>query len=443
MSRVFLSAVMALAVSAPVWGAGGVARGARGGVRAPGGGVASVPLLAAPLTLPPTLETRSDSPRFAASRAALMSGAAMPAFTPAPADAPEAALAPPVSALPADAPVAAPVAGPVAPAVETLVAPQDPAGRPRLIATLAEPLPQADAGASVESAASSEADFMARAQLGAPVAAADATAAPLSPVRAFTAGLTPAGRARLRATRAAALATQADAARAAGADAVLAAYEDGSLAARAPELAAALDAAAEAALREQLAKLKFRTVFLYGGFTGTHIYESDELPGLILKIYKRPLDLLNLPSGASHGYALAKAKLGGLFAETSIVTDAVVEIDGRRGRYGRVLVQERAKTKNVANWAERAQATMDALERRGVRDTDTGPRRGMYEYYLSRNLGEAPDGSLVHFDADWFKSVRGATEPARRVPDPKPLRPAIRLAQRRALAGLWATPVGI
>ncbi len=197
-------------------------------------------------------------------------------------------------------------------------------------------------------------------------------------------------------------------------------------------------------MREQLAKTKFRAVFLYGGFTGTHIYESDEMPGFILKICRcGPRTLLGLPSGASHGYALAKAKLGGLFSETSIVTDAELQIDGRRARHGRVLIQERAKTKDVADWAKRAQATMDALERRGVRDTDTGPRRGMYEYYLSRNLGEAPDGSLVHFDADWFKAVRGATEPGRRVPDPKPLRPGIRRAQRQALAGLWSSPVGI
>lgn len=261
---------------------------------------------------------------------------------------------------------------------------------------------------------------------------------PLARALAYARSFAPEGRALVREMGENALAAQAADARGRGADAVMAAFEDGVLARTHPQLAARLEAAGEDAMREALRGMDFEPDFLYGGVTGTHLYVSASMPGAVLKVYKRPLDLLGLPSSASAGYALAKSRLGGLFAQTAIIRDATVRVGGRPRRYSRVLVQQRAKTKGVKDWAARARATLDAMERRGVRDADTGPRRGVYDAETARNLGEAPDGSLVHFDADWFQAAKGAAEPGRRVPDPEPLRSAARAAQRRALAALWA-----
>ena len=233
-------------------------------------------------------------------------------------------------------------------------------------------------------------------------------------------------------------AAQALAARPRGAQAVLDAYEDGSLAADSPALNAALEAEGQKAMREVLAKAKFTTFFPYGGINGTHIYESPELPGVILKIYFRVLDRLGLPSGASRGYALAKAKLGGLFVDTAILEGVDLVIDGRRRRVPRALIQQRVETKNVKDWGGRANEVVDAMRLRGVEETDLGPRMGVYEAHLARNLGETPDGRMAHFDADFFKSRKNATVAGRRVPDPEPLRAAVRDAQRKRLDEMWA-----
>lgn len=236
-------------------------------------------------------------------------------------------------------------------------------------------------------------------------------------------------------------AAQVEAAKPRGARAVLDAYEDGSLAVEAPALNALLEEEGQRAMREVLSKAKFKIFFPYGGLTGTHIYVSDEMPGVILKIYYRLFDRLGLPSDASRGYALAKAKLGGLFVDTSILKGVELEINGRKRRVPWALIQQRVEVKNVKNWAERANAVVDAMNRRGVEETDLGPRMGVYEPHLARNLGEAPDGRLVHFDADFFKSrPKKATEAARRVPDPEPLRAAARAAQAKRLTELWSSP---
>ncbi len=131
-----------LAALTPAWGAVN-ARVAVPVVRAAGGGhVVALPATQPALT--PSLNTRFDAPRFAASPVAFAPAAVL-------------SLAP----APADAPVAR--AATFLPAAD---AAREPGVAPRLITTLAEPLPEAEAGTSGESAAASERDFMARAQLG-------------------------------------------------------------------------------------------------------------------------------------------------------------------------------------------------------------------------------------------------------------------------------------
>ncbi len=198
MRKVVLSVALALTVLAPAWGAGGNTRVARPAGRTTGG-VTTVPLLNVTMPLTPTLTVGPVAPQISDFRAALLTGSALPAVFRAPADAPQNVLAPPVSVLPADAPFSAPAAAPV---VSPVDAPFGPDGRPRLITTLASPLPEAEAGAGAESAAASEADFMARAQLGgqADGMGATAVAAPHALARCRRdARLSPAGRTRLAA----------------------------------------------------------------------------------------------------------------------------------------------------------------------------------------------------------------------------------------------------
>lgn len=233
--------------------------------------------------------------------------------------------------------------------------------------------------------------------------------------------------------------------RAAGpsAERLVEAYQDGRL----EELGASaeqrrvLEAAADAAVRRALESANFKLTHLYGFFLGTRMYEAPELPGVLLKEY-RALRVggrsFYLKGDPRRGYPLAKQRLGGLFAETTVVEDVEITVDGRKRRIPWALVQQKVRMEGIKNYSAREYEVRLGMRRRGVVDIDPQRRmRNVEEIEHLRNLGEDGSGRLLHFDADLFHADEDTSEfgaePHRRVPDPEPLREPIRQAQLAAL----------
>ena len=215
-------------------------------------------------------------------------------------------------------------------------------------------------------------------------------------------------------------------------DAALAdAYENGTLAAAgaSAQTSRLLTRAADQAVREKLGAAHFKVFYLYGGILGTKMYEAPELPGVILKAYAAPF---GWRGKAWRGYSLAKERLGGLFAETTIVEGIEILIEGKKRRLPWALVQEKVKVEEIADFGKRSYKVLLGMLKRGVRDNDRR-RPGIDPIDAARNLGEAPDGRFVHFDADFFAAEKSAEEGPKRVRDPPVLREAIREAQLDAL----------
>jgi hypothetical protein len=216
-------------------------------------------------------------------------------------------------------------------------------------------------------------------------------------------------------------------------EALIEAYQDGRLDELGvlPGRKQKLEAAAQEAIKEQLGKpgVEFKTWYVYG-VLGTRMYESPQMPGVLLKTYFSPLG--PKLSRALSGYTLAKERLGGLFAETSIVRDVEVSIDGKKKRLKWALVQEKVKVEDIADYRQRMNTVLWGMLRRGVRDNDKR-RPGLDQLDIHRNLGETNSGKLVHFDADFFSADSDPEEGPKRVRDPPVLRQAIAQAQRRVL----------
>ena len=339
----------------------------------------------------------------------------------------------PVAANPDVLPAAASVQIPAAESnLPTALAPAEPApqnkiaphangraesGVPRktLLHTLSAPMPSFSKFGEADAAANAAADFESRAQLSG--VSNDAETAPTAPSgRIPTLGLN-------------------------GSE-LIAAYQNGSLAKKgvAPDIVAGLQETALAVIREKLESARFKTEFVYGIFP-TMIYSSPDLPGVIVKYYSRsPAEGFRSKAAAWKGYNLAKERLGGLFADTALVENVTLDVNGRKKRFPWVIVQERINTKDIAGWRGKALDTLDALRLRGVRDKDVGPRVGGRPVEYSLNMGETQDGRFVHFDADFFVPTAKAREGIARVPDPEPLRSAVAQAQRKYLESLFRRP---
>lgn len=212
------------------------------------------------------------------------------------------------------------------------------------------------------------------------------------------------------------------------------AWQDGSLDAlgASPRQKALLDEAARKAVREVLAAAKFKVFYRYGIIGPTMMYEAPELPGVLVKTYGSPFYFKWL-GGAWKGYNLAKRRLGGYFAETSIVEDVEIFVDGKRRRIPWGLVQEKLKMEGLADYRSREIDVLNGMYARGVVDNDNRPR-GFEVIEATRNLGETAGGKLVHLDADFFAEHKDAVEGPKRVRDPPVIRDAIRAAQLAALA---------
>ncbi|MFI5362948.1 MAG: hypothetical protein ACHQ49_13335 [Elusimicrobiota bacterium] len=192
-----------------------------------------------------------------------------------------------------------------------------------------------------------------------------------------------------------------------------------------------LELAADRAVREKLGSARFKTFYLYGAILGTKMYEAPELPGVLLKVYAAPF---GWRGKAWRGYNLAKARLGGLFAETTIVENVEVEINGKKRVLPWALVQEKIKVEHIEGFGNRSYKVLAGMLKRGVRDNDQR-QRGIEQLEITRNLGETADGRFVHFDADFFAAEKSAEEGPKRVRDPPVLREAIREAQLDVLRG--------
>lgn len=188
--------------------------------------------------------------------------------------------------------------------------------------------------------------------------------------------------------------------------------------------------AADRAIREKLKSANFKVFYLYGGFFGTKMYEAPELPGVLLKTYAR-LPLMG-NGRAWKGYQLAKERLGGLFAETTLAEGVEVTINGKKRVIKQALIQEKVRVENVEGYGRRSYDVLVKMLKRGVRDDDSRPRN-IEAVDQARNLGETADGRLVHFDADFFAKEKSAEEGPQRVRDPPVLREAIESAQIDAL----------
>lgn len=289
--------------------------------------------------------------------------------------------------------------------------PQAEGPKEKLIDTLAAPQPKLEGGGEAVGG-TAENDFLSRAQLGADAYGKGVgTAEPSSSFRGGSAA--PASH-----------------------EVLVEAYQDGALDHVGAETKAVLHKAADRAVREKLGQAKFKTFYLYGGFFGTKMYEAPELPGVILKAYASPLDWLYQRMGwqsrAQKGYALAKERLGGYFAHTTIVDNVEVTINGRKKVLRWALVQEKVAVEGIENFGKRSYEVLVGMLKRGVRDNDSRPRN-IETVDVARNLGQAPDGRFVHFDADFFGAEKSAEEGPKRVRDPPVLREAIKDAQLAAL----------
>ncbi len=212
------------------------------------------------------------------------------------------------------------------------------------------------------------------------------------------------------------------------AEALVEAYQVGAVVAS-PKTQALLERSADRAVRARLAQGNFKVYLMIGGILGTRMYEAPELPGVLLKTYAAPL---GWKGKAWRGYNLAKARLGGLFTEITIVENLEVTINGKRKTLPWALVQEKVRVQGIDDFGKRSGQVLLGMSRRGVRDDDRR-RTWMDSMDVHRNFGEAPDGRFVHLDADMFVEGKEAAESPKRVRDPPVLREAIRAEQLAAL----------
>ena len=131
---------------------------------------------------------------------------------------------------------------------------------------------------------------------------------------------------------------------------ILDAYQNGALdnSLISPVLKSGLETMAQKVLKNKLDGIPFETDFSRGILYNTNVLVSNDLPGMLVKVYRNRLPGLGfLPKRALQGYILAKNHLQEWFAKTSILYDITLLVDGKRRHYHWVVLQEALQVKNI------------------------------------------------------------------------------------------------